>query len=154
MLGISPHELRFHLITSISSHGTYSRFYHGYHRSRQDLGMERNPRVRFSRFFPPSLNLSSEIVGIVVVFLSGCLVGLCFANWGPYLEWPTGEMAGRGTAPGFVHVSLIFYSLIFRLLIGVVIAAPSGVGVALAVSVFPSLVPLSWHFRWQTSILW
>ena len=46
-------------------------------------------------------------------------MGLCFAPYGEDLEWPTDEMESRG------HAS--------SLIIGLLIAVPSGVGVALSV---------------------
>lgn len=46
-------------------------------------------------------------------------MGLCFAPYGEDLEWPTNEMESRGYASS--------------LIIGLLIAIPSGVGVALSV---------------------
>lgn len=47
------------------------------------------------------------------------MVGLIFAQFSPLYNWPTGEMAGRGSVSG--------------LIVGIGIALPSGVGVALSV---------------------
>eukprot|EP01128_Nolandella_sp_AFSM9_P001798 TRINITY_DN12208_c0_g1_i1.p1 TRINITY_DN12208_c0_g1~~TRINITY_DN12208_c0_g1_i1.p1 ORF type:complete len:382 (+),score=66.28 TRINITY_DN12208_c0_g1_i1:160-1305(+) len=65
--------------------------------------------------------IAAEIAGIVTCWLCGCVFGLGFAYFGPFFEWPSAQMADRGTPDG--------------LLVGVVIAVPSGIGVALAVTV-------------------
>jgi len=61
----------------------------------------------------------SEIVAFMLCFLSGFCVAVGFAHWGEDLGWPTPEMESRGIPSG--------------LIIGIVIAIPSGVGVALSV---------------------
>jgi len=65
------------------------------------------------------ISLSSEIVALFVCIASGFIVGVAFSPWGDILNWPNNEMASRGTTNG--------------LLIGLGIAIPSGVGVALGV---------------------
>ena len=62
--------------------------------------------------------LWKELVGLAICFFVGVLVGLGFAPWGDDLDWPNNEMSSRGTWVG--------------LLIGLTIAIPSGVGVALS----------------------
>ncbi|KNC48647.1 uncharacterized protein AMSG_00424 [Thecamonas trahens ATCC 50062] len=62
--------------------------------------------------------LWKELVGLAICFVVGGLVGLGFAAWGDDLDWPNSEMSSRGTGVG--------------LLIGIAIAVPSGVGVALS----------------------
>eukprot|EP01108_Squamamoeba_japonica_P005901 TRINITY_DN4771_c0_g1_i1.p1 TRINITY_DN4771_c0_g1~~TRINITY_DN4771_c0_g1_i1.p1 ORF type:complete len:571 (+),score=328.91 TRINITY_DN4771_c0_g1_i1:84-1796(+) len=61
----------------------------------------------------------SELLSLMICVMSGFVVGLCFANYGPFFNWPTNEMAGRGSPVG--------------LLVGLAIALPSGIGVALSV---------------------
>jgi len=60
----------------------------------------------------------SELVAFLLCFVSGVGVAAIFAYWGEDLEWPTIEMESRGIPSG--------------LLIGILIAVPSGVGVALS----------------------
>eukprot|EP00466_Bigelowiella_natans_P011921 jgi/Bigna1/90780/estExt_fgenesh1_pg.C_790038 len=62
--------------------------------------------------------LVSELVAFLLCFVSGVGVAAIFAYWGEDLEWPTIEMESRGIPSG--------------LLIGILIAVPSGVGVALS----------------------
>ncbi|GAB5353239.1 hypothetical protein AAMO2058_000020300 [Amorphochlora amoebiformis] len=62
--------------------------------------------------------LISETVAFMFCFLSGVAVGIGFSNWGEDLNWPTSEMESRGQP--------------IALAIGIVIAVPSGVGVALS----------------------
>eukprot|EP01130_Rhizamoeba_saxonica_P017732 TRINITY_DN8661_c0_g1_i1.p1 TRINITY_DN8661_c0_g1~~TRINITY_DN8661_c0_g1_i1.p1 ORF type:complete len:367 (+),score=59.79 TRINITY_DN8661_c0_g1_i1:23-1123(+) len=64
--------------------------------------------------------LFSEFCGIGIVFFCGLVLGLCFAPFGNDFEWPTQQMADRGTTAGLV--------------LGAAIALPSGVGVALSVT--------------------
>jgi uncharacterized hydrophobic protein (TIGR00271 family) len=61
----------------------------------------------------------SELLSLLLCVLDGFLVGLCFAPFGPSFGIPTAEMVSRGTGVGII--------------IGIAIALPSGVGVALSV---------------------
>jgi uncharacterized hydrophobic protein (TIGR00271 family) len=61
----------------------------------------------------------SELLSLLLCVLDGFLVGLCFAPFGPSFGIPTAEMLNRGTSVGIV--------------IGIAIALPSGIGVALSV---------------------
>ena len=61
----------------------------------------------------------SELLSLLICVCCGFIVGLCFSPYGPFFGWPTGEMAGRGTNSG--------------LIVGLAIALPSGIGVALSV---------------------
>ncbi len=63
--------------------------------------------------------LLTELYALLICIASGFIVGLAFSPWGDTLEWPNEEMKSRGTING--------------LLIGLGIAIPSGVGVALGV---------------------
>ncbi|KAG7371726.1 protein of unknown function DUF389 containing protein [Nitzschia inconspicua] len=66
-----------------------------------------------------SFSLKNEMVSLVVCIVTGILVALCSAWTSSAQEWPTDEMAGRGTEVGLIA--------------GVAIAIPSGMGVALSI---------------------
>jgi len=66
-----------------------------------------------------STSLVSELYALILCIISGFCVGIAFSPWGDILNWPNSEMASRGTVNG--------------LLIGLGIAIPSGVGVALGI---------------------
>ncbi|GAB5355974.1 hypothetical protein AAMO2058_000251200 [Amorphochlora amoebiformis] len=69
----------------------------------------------FNGLFFPALMV--EILALAICIICGFVVGALFAPWGDRLSWPNSEMAGRG------HVNGLF--------IGIGIAVPSGLGVAL-----------------------
>jgi len=62
--------------------------------------------------------IKTEMYAIFLCWVSGFFVGIGFAQWGEDLDWPTVEMESRGVPSA--------------LLVGIVIAIPSGVGVALS----------------------
>jgi len=82
--------------------------------------------------------VKNECYGLAVAVIMGIVMGLALMPWAAPLGWPTPEMAVRGRPDG--------------LLIGMVVAAASGAGVALAVTrgeisslvgvaIAPSLMP-------------
>ncbi|XP_078317414.1 uncharacterized protein LOC111120045 isoform X2 [Crassostrea virginica] len=73
-----------------------------------------------------NLGIKNELIGLMICVISGLLfgfisgaVGIKGANWGSTDSWPTDEMKSRGVPRG--------------LWVGVFIALPSGIGVALSV---------------------
>jgi uncharacterized hydrophobic protein (TIGR00271 family) len=65
------------------------------------------------------LGMWSEVKALGVCLLTGFVLGLCFAPFGERMNFPTLEMSSRGTGSGLV--------------LGICIAIPSGIGVALSV---------------------
>jgi len=64
-------------------------------------------------------SLVTELFALLLCIAAGFVVGVAFSPWGDILNWPNNEMASRGTING--------------LLIGLGIAIPSGIGVALGI---------------------
>ena len=64
--------------------------------------------------------LINEAIALSICVCIGFLLGFVFLAFGPFLEWPTAEMSGRG-----VPVNLLY---------GAMVASPSGVGVALSLT--------------------
>lgn len=64
--------------------------------------------------------LFNEAVAIFICVLIGFLISFIFLPFGPFLEWPTNEMSSRGVPE--------------TLLYGLLVASPSGVGVALSLT--------------------
>ncbi len=62
--------------------------------------------------------LYAEMIAFLICVLAGVFVGAGFARWGEDLGWPTPEMESRGEP--------------ISLAVGIVIAIPSGVGVAVS----------------------
>lgn len=64
--------------------------------------------------------LLTELIGVIIVFFCGVFVGIAMSAFSIGLGWPTDEMLSRGTWEAQ--------------LIGIAIAIPSGVGVALTIT--------------------
>lgn len=65
------------------------------------------------------MGLWSEIVSLVICVFIGFLHGLLMVPFSKDLDWPTSEMLGRGSLSGLIS--------------GVLVAIPSGIGVALSI---------------------
>eukprot|EP00005_Dracoamoeba_jomungandri_P014495 CAMPEP_0174275110 /NCGR_PEP_ID=MMETSP0439-20130205/59650_1 /TAXON_ID=0 /ORGANISM="Stereomyxa ramosa, Strain Chinc5" /LENGTH=357 /DNA_ID=CAMNT_0015367189 /DNA_START=957 /DNA_END=2030 /DNA_ORIENTATION=+ len=66
------------------------------------------------------LGLKNEAIALIISVLVGILLGVVLLPFGSALDWPTTEMSSRGDP--------------WVLLIGILVAAPSGAGVALSVT--------------------
>ena len=62
----------------------------------------------------------NELIALLLTFFTGFMCGFLFLYWGPELGWPTPEMAVRGE--------------IANLLMGVMVATASGIGVAVSIT--------------------
>ena len=65
-------------------------------------------------------SLRNELVGLGICLVVGFVTGLLMANWAPDWDWPTAAMESRGEP--------------IALLVGLAIAIPSGLGVALSIT--------------------